>query len=43
MDRLGTKTEVKGNMNRGRLVIDYHSKEDLIRIYDLIMGGELLD
>lgn len=43
MERLGTKTEVKGNMNRGRLVIDYHSKEDLIRIYDLIMGGELLD
>ena len=43
MDRLGTKTLVKGNMNRGQLVIDYHSKDDLMRIYDLIMGGELID
>lgn len=43
MDRLGTKTLVKGNMNRGQLVIDYHSIDDLMRIYDLIMGGELID
>lgn len=43
MDRLGTKTLVKGNMNRGQLVIDYHSKDDLMRIYDVIMGGELID
>lgn len=43
MERLGTKTEVRGSMKRGRVVIDYHSKEDLMRIYDLIMGGELFD
>ncbi|MDD7363548.1 MAG: ParB/RepB/Spo0J family partition protein [Peptoniphilus sp.] len=43
MDRLGTKTQVKGSLKKGKVIIDYHSKEDLMRIYDLIMGGEFLD
>ena len=31
-----TKVQIKGNDNKGKIVIDYYSKEDLNRIYDII-------
>jgi ParB family chromosome partitioning protein len=36
--RLGTKVAVNGDLNRGSIVIDYYSMEDLDRIYE-ILGG----
>ena len=43
MDRLGTKAQLKGNGKKGRLVIEYYSGDDLSRIVEMIMGGELDD
>ena len=34
--RLATKVQIKGNDNKGKIVIDYYSKDDLNRIYDLL-------
>lgn len=31
-----TKVQIKGNDNKGKIVIDYYSKEDLNRIYDIL-------
>lgn len=31
-----TKVQIKGNDNKGRIVIDYYSKDDLERIYDIL-------
>ncbi|MBR3884926.1 MAG: ParB/RepB/Spo0J family partition protein [Clostridia bacterium] len=31
-----TKVQIKGNDNKGKIVIDYYSKDDLNRIYDLL-------
>jgi ParB family chromosome partitioning protein len=36
--RLGTKVTIDGDMNRGRIRIDYYSMEDLERLYE-ILGG----
>ena len=36
--RLGTKVVVNGDLNKGSIVIDYYSMEDLDRLYD-ILGG----
>ena len=36
--RLGTKVKVNGNLNKGSIVIDYYSMEDLDRLYE-ILGG----
>jgi ParB family chromosome partitioning protein len=36
--RLGTKVVIEGDLNRGRIHIDYYSMEDLERLYD-ILGG----
>lgn len=33
---LGTKVSLKGNLNRGSLVIDYFSRQDLDRLYDIL-------
>lgn len=35
--RLGTKVQIKGNENKGSIVIDYYSKDDLNSIYELLM------
>ncbi|MCL2759924.1 MAG: hypothetical protein FWD22_06890 [Treponema sp.] len=37
--RLGTKVVIDGDMNKGRIQIDYYSMEDLERLYE-ILGGE---
>ena len=37
--RLGTKVIVNGDLNKGNIVIDYYSMEDLDRLYD-ILGGD---
>jgi len=37
--RLGTKVVIDGDLNRGRILIDYYSMEDLERLYE-ILGGE---
>lgn len=31
-----TKVQIKGNDNKGKIVIDYYSKDDLERIYDIL-------
>jgi len=31
-----TKVQIKGTETKGKIVIDYYSKDDLDRIYDLI-------
>ena len=36
--RLGTKVVINGNLNKGSIVIDYYSMEDLDRLYE-ILGG----
>jgi ParB family chromosome partitioning protein len=36
--RLGTKVVIEGNLNKGRIHIDYYSMEDLERLYE-ILGG----
>lgn len=34
-----TKAEIKGNDNKGKIVIEYFSKEDLNRIYDILINN----
>jgi ParB family chromosome partitioning protein len=36
--RLGTKVAIEGDLNKGRIRIDYYSMEDLERLYE-ILGG----
>lgn len=36
-----TKVQIKGNDNKGKIVIDYYSKEDLNRIYDILNKNSL--
>ena len=38
IEKLGTKVEIKGNMERGSLDIQFFTKDDLNRIYYLICG-----
>ncbi len=37
VDALGTKVVMKGSFDKGSLVIDYYSREDLDRLYNLIL------
>ena len=34
--RLGTKVVINGNLNRGTIMIDYYSMEDLDRVYEIL-------
>ncbi len=36
----GTKVNLKGSINKGSIVIDYYSKEDLDRLYNVIVPAE---
>jgi len=36
IDKLGTKVVIEGNLNKGRIHIDYYSMEDLERLYELL-------
>lgn len=38
---LGTKVKILGSQNRGRIEIEYFSKEDLERLLELISGGAI--
>ncbi len=38
IEKLGTKVLLKGNFERGRIEIEYFTKEDLNRIYTIISG-----
>jgi len=38
IEKLGTKVIIEGDLNKGRIQIDYYSMEDLDRLYD-ILGG----
>ncbi len=40
IEKLGTKVQIKGSMDRGNLEIQYFTKDDLNRIYYLICGNE---
>ena len=35
-DAFATKVEIKGDDNKGKIVINYYSKDDLDRIYDIL-------
>ncbi|MBQ3938438.1 MAG: hypothetical protein II724_03740, partial [Clostridia bacterium] len=37
-ERLGTKVSFKGDDDKGKIVIEYFSREELSGIYDVIMG-----
>ncbi|MCR5172130.1 MAG: ParB/RepB/Spo0J family partition protein [Treponema sp.] len=36
IEKLGTKVQIKGDFEKGSIVIDYYSKDDLNRLYDII-------
>ena len=36
--KLGTKVVIDGDLNKGRILIDYYSMEDLERLYEIILG-----
>lgn len=38
IERLGTKVQIKGSMEKGTLEIEYFSAADLTRLYDIICG-----
>jgi len=38
IDKLGTKVVIEGDLNKGRIHVDYYSMEDLDRLYE-ILGG----
>jgi len=38
IERLGTKVEIKGSMEKGQLEISFYNKDDLNRLYYLICG-----
>ncbi|MCR5606254.1 MAG: ParB/RepB/Spo0J family partition protein [Treponema sp.] len=40
IDVLGTKVVLKGNLERGSLQIDYFSRSDLERIYNILVGNK---
>ena len=40
IEKLGTKVQIKGNMERGSVEIQFFTKDDLNRIYYLICGQE---
>ncbi len=37
-EKLGTKVTIEGNEKKGRLTVEYYSKENLIWLYELLMG-----
>ncbi len=39
LEACGTRVEIKGNMDRGRIEITYHSLDDLQRLYQLLAPG----
>lgn len=39
-ERLGTKVNISGNSEKGKIVIEYHSKDCLEQIYEAIIGAE---
>ena len=42
-ERLGTKVSFKGDDDKGKIVIEYYSREELSGIYDVIMGKKAED
>ncbi|OQB25440.1 MAG: putative chromosome-partitioning protein ParB [Firmicutes bacterium ADurb.Bin182] len=38
-ERFGTRVSIQGNEKKGKIVIEYYSGEDLLRIYDVISGS----
>ena len=38
ISKLGTKVVIEGDMNKGRIHIDYYSMEDLERLYEILSG-----
>ena len=36
LDRLGTKVKINGDLNRGTIMIDYYSMDDLERLYEIL-------
>jgi len=39
LEACGTRVEIKGTMDRGKIEITYHSQEDLQRLYQLLAPG----
>ena len=39
IDKLGTKVVIEGDLNKGRIRVDYYSMEDLDRLYEILGGA----
>ena len=39
INKLGTKVSIKGGFDKGALLIEYFSRDDLDRVYEIITGG----
>ncbi|MPM82049.1 hypothetical protein SDC9_129107 [bioreactor metagenome] len=39
-EALGTRVSLAGNNSRGKIVIEYYSREDLERVYDRMTGRD---
>jgi len=37
--KLGTKVVIEGDLNKGKIHIDYYSMEDLERLYEILGGS----
>jgi ParB family chromosome partitioning protein len=40
INTLGTKVSIKGGFDKGALLIEYFSRGDLDRVYEIITGGQ---
>lgn len=40
IEKLGTKVQIKGDLNKGSIVIDYFNKDDLERLFNLIASEQ---
>ena len=40
IEKLGTKVSLRGNFDKGAITIEYFSREDLDRFYNLLTGAD---
>ena len=39
-ERLGTRVDIQGDENKGKIIIEYYTDEGLQSIYEAIMGDD---
>jgi len=40
IEKLGTKVSLRGNFDKGAITVEYFSREDLDRFYNLLTGAD---